>query len=270
MQTLLPAPARHPNSTRRQPRRSKLLSLAALVVLSTARNGVLANDTTWINAGSANWGNAASWSNGVPEDNATTILRFGGTTSYTATNNIGTAAAVFNLNALHVTNAESTATVTIARGGTRVLVLDGTSSVNYNAASALNITAPIFFNGTSTLQGTGTGAVTLDLSGGRGNGNRTLNVNLPNAASVTINTLNISNDANPHSLTLSLTTNLTVGVIADGASSQGKSDQRKPGHAHDHRRWHVHRFDVNQQRHARVGQFQRASARRARRFSWAI
>jgi fibronectin-binding autotransporter adhesin len=227
----LPSVARHASPTRKQPRRSasrasyfKRLALVAIFGGSLSVPALVsANDTTWNITTSGNWNTAGNWTAGVPADANTTIVRFAGSTSYTATQNI-----VNNIlvNQFHVTNTGVGETVTIAgSAANRGIQLAGTNPVfNYSAASNVifDANANVRFNADPTLSGNGTGVLTFANLGASGAADRTFTVNLSNpAASVNVTTLNINNNASVRTLTLATTSNITVGSIANGGATTG-------------------------------------------------
>lgn len=111
------------------------------------------------------WNNPAHWVGGaVPSSSTTTHLSFGGsgTSSYTATNDLGT----FTLSTLTLAST-STGIVTLAGAA---LVFDGTSpKLTQNGSGAVNISNDVTLVGTSTWSGSGAGATTLSgIIGGSG------------------------------------------------------------------------------------------------------
>jgi len=117
--------------------------------------------STW-NTTTGNWNTAANWLPvAVPTSATTTQLVFNasGTTSYTATNNIG--AATFNLNKITVNNT-GTGTITLAAAAAaNTLTLGGTSPTLDITGSAL-VTARLIASAGTTVTKTGPGTFIYD------------------------------------------------------------------------------------------------------------
>lgn len=234
MNTIPPTLARHPNANPKSPRRSASRSssfkrwalVAGLSLFSPA--AIEAATWNWVGNTTGNWGAGTSWVEGTAAaDNNATQLIFGGTADYTATNNLGTNSAANNINSITTNN--TAGTITIARANTRLTILSGTApAINFNGAGNLTISAPLLNNTTASLQGSGTGTLLISDLRGR-NGGRTLNVNLPNAAAVTISSLQISDNTGTGTQTyvVANATPLSIGTILIGVADTGnftKSD----------------------------------------------
>src|SRR4051812_8424187 len=86
-----------------------------------------AAESTWNNV-TGNWSTAGNWTPAAaPTSSTGTSLIFGGTTAYTATNDIGGATATFQANALLFNNTSATGGVTIGLAGTRTITLASAS-----------------------------------------------------------------------------------------------------------------------------------------------
>lgn len=132
--------------------------IVSLIVIAALMNASASGQTswTWNQTTNGTWNTASNWVEGtVPVSDPTTQLTFNatGTTSYTATNNIG--AATFTLNRLTVNNT-GTGTVTITgAAAANTFTFAGTNPT-------LDITGPTLFTGlmagsaTVTKVGTGT------------------------------------------------------------------------------------------------------------------
>lgn len=140
----------------------KLATGAALVVAVSSTD---IHAQSWAPAGSANWNATTSWTGGVVPASATsTALTFGGSTVYTATNDIG----AFTLNKITVNN---TAGITIDGG--LGLTFAGTSpSITIGAtAGATTITGPITYSVATAIANSSANLLTL-------NGAQTIGQNL--------------------------------------------------------------------------------------------
>ena len=197
------------------------LTLAACL-LEAAPAVAQTNPYTWNNPAGGNWNSAANWLDGaaspfVPPSNAATDLIFGGSTNYTATNNIG--AGTFNLNSITVNNTGTTTIAAAAAGNT--LTLGGTApsivinsgsgattisngiiysvatAVTNNSSSLLTLSGAQTLTTATTFNGTGNITVSGTFSAGgyikSGAGTLTLNgaTNLNTAVTLNAGILNI-------------------------------------------------------------------------------
>lgn len=147
------------NPPRRGYRTLRAVALAGLSATLAAQSASVGATFEWVGL-SANWSEPSAWMDAlVPVSAATTTLRFGGMSAYTATNNLATP---FLLNSLHLT---STGT-SIALAGTENS-LQFTSDVAVaptivqDGSSAVTISNPLIASSTLNLGGAGTGLVTL-------------------------------------------------------------------------------------------------------------
>lgn len=118
--------------------------------------------STW-NTTTGSWNTSASWSPaGVPVNDGSAFLSFGGSTSYTTTNNLGT----FRLNQLRFTNSANTVTLAgtagnpLSFGLSRDLKLPTLTLAGPGNAT---VSAPVFWDADTTTSNSGSG--TLLLSG---------------------------------------------------------------------------------------------------------
>jgi len=95
-------PSRHWRSRQRSHSIPRLVALVAATVLGGPG---LALGQTWTSTSSGNWSVAGNWT-ALPTSGTTTALTFGGSTAYTATNDIGSG--TFQLNRLTVSNTGAT------------------------------------------------------------------------------------------------------------------------------------------------------------------
>ncbi|MCE9531859.1 MAG: hypothetical protein K8T89_12150, partial [Planctomycetes bacterium] len=162
------------------------ISIAALM-LSICVGDAKAQTYTWNQPGSGNWSSAV-WIGGTPASGSTTILNFGGTTSYTATDNI---AGIFTLNQLNFDGTGAGTTITIDLGGTAtglnfggispVLDIAATNVANITISAATSLSASTVFTndgsgflnftgpiaaGTNSFTVNGSGSGNTSISGG--------------------------------------------------------------------------------------------------------
>ncbi len=158
---------------------------AAIILILAAANPAVAQTYTWTATSSGNWNNSGNWdSNGIPVSGTSAQLVFGGSTSYTATNDIGSG--TFTLNTLTVSNTGATtiapnaAANTLTFGGTNPaltinsgagattistgVIFSANTSVTNNSSNTLAITAPITFNSNTTTTFSGSGNIGLSAS----------------------------------------------------------------------------------------------------------
>jgi T5SS/PEP-CTERM-associated repeat protein/autotransporter-associated beta strand protein len=135
-------------------------SLGAAVLALLELGGPAVAQSTWNNPAGGDWSAGANWEGGTaPTSGATTALVFGSaatqSATYTATNNIGTAA--FDLNSLTFNNASGT--VTLAGNA---LNFTGTNPmITQSGAGAAVVGQAVTLGAATTVAGTGAGGVTL-------------------------------------------------------------------------------------------------------------
>jgi len=139
---------------------------AALCSLALLLSPQAEAQSVW-NTTSGNWNAAASWlSASVPVSDSSAALIFGGSSSYTSTNDIGS----FTLNQLLFNN--TAGTITLAGSPTTNALDIANANVDHAMLSAITlsgaggatITAPIIWNGEATVTNSGSG--TLQFSTG--------------------------------------------------------------------------------------------------------
>ena len=143
-------PSRHWRSRQRSHSIPRLVALVAATVLGGTG---LALGQTWTSTSSGNWSVAGNWT-ALPTSGTTTALTFGGSTAYTATNDIG----AFTVNSLTVTNTGAT---TIA-GGTGLTFAGTTPALSVNAGSgATTIAGPTTYSAATSITNHSTNLLTL-------------------------------------------------------------------------------------------------------------
>lgn len=110
-----------------------------------------------------NWSDAASWSPAiVPLSDSTTVLNFGGSADYTATNDVG----AFTLNQLNFTNTAGTVTLAgspVTNALNFVTSSDATQpSVLLSGAGSAAIAAPVIWTANTSIANTGAGALAFN------------------------------------------------------------------------------------------------------------
>ena len=135
------------------------------LVLCTAE--IRAQSSVW-NTGSDNWSNAASWLPAMaPVSGTSTVVTFGGSSSYTATNDLS---GTFQFNRLLFNN--SAGTVTLAGNALNVVnPLNGNTvlpTLALTGAGNATISAPMTWSGETTVTNSGSGTLLF-------NGNQTYN-----------------------------------------------------------------------------------------------
>jgi len=83
---------------------------AALTLLLVAAARAPAQSYAWNVSTSGNWSNGADWNPSAPSSGSSVVLNFGGTTTYTATDDISGA---FTLNQLNFNGSTAGTTITI-------------------------------------------------------------------------------------------------------------------------------------------------------------
>ncbi len=143
------------------------LSRCAGLALVLCAAEIKAQSSVW-NTGADNWSNAASWQPAtVPVSGTSTVLIFGGSSSYTATNDLS---GTFQFNRLLFNN--SAGTVTLAGNALNVVnPLNGNTvlpTLALTGAGNATISAPMTWSGETTVTNSGSGTLLF-------NGNQTYN-----------------------------------------------------------------------------------------------
>ena len=125
--------------------RSLRIACAVVVVLVVAP--AFAQTYTWNTTSSGNWNTAGNWSPGLPTSGTATSLNFGGSTTLTATNNMGN----FTLNSLNLNNTAGTTTLssgtlTFASSGSTTPTINMTGAGTTVIAGSLSVTNPLTIN----------------------------------------------------------------------------------------------------------------------------
>lgn len=112
------------------------------------------------NTTTGNWSAGASWQPAVaPLSDSTTALIFGGSASYTATNDIG----VFALNSLKFTNTAGTATIATSPATNALSLVNASTSllptISASGAGSVTISAPVNWDANTTVTNTGAGTL---------------------------------------------------------------------------------------------------------------
>ena len=214
---------------------SALLSETRLVHATSTYQGPSGTTSAPI---TGDWNTAGNWSpSGVPASSSTTTLSFGGTTTYTSTDDISGA---FSLNSLllSATNANITAATndSISFGGT-------TPTITQSTAGTVSISAPVAFSaataisqitgGTINLSGVVSGSA-LTLNNSSGSGNSVVNFTGQNTFSGLQVNANVTAVAGPTSNTTALgsgTVTLNGGILklAGQQSTSGSAVQQTVG-----------------------------------------
>jgi hypothetical protein len=159
-----------PTTAARWPQALRLAGLAlALAALGTARVAAQAPTNVWTATASGGWNTPGNWNtNSVPASNATaTVLQFNanGTTSYTATNDIGP----FSLLGINLNSSSSNPiTIADAGGGLTISAAGTVGVINQNGPGAVTISNPLTLTNTSSstdVYVTGSGSGTETFSG---------------------------------------------------------------------------------------------------------
>jgi autotransporter-associated beta strand protein len=138
---------------------TRVRPLGLFIALLACMASVSAQTTyTWNQTTSGNW-NGATWINGTPVGASDATLAFGGTTAYTATNNIGP----FTLNTMNfsstgaVTVASSVAAnnITFAGTGGGINIANGTGAVTISSGLVYGVNTTITNGSSNTLNLTG-------------------------------------------------------------------------------------------------------------------
>jgi T5SS/PEP-CTERM-associated repeat protein len=131
--------------------RARLVTLTAVIALSGGL--VHGQSFNWGNSAGGNWSINGNWTGGTAPSaggSTTTVLSFGLSPSYTATDNL---AGAFNLNMLNFTNAASTTVTLGTTGGT--LNFTGTSPSVQAGPGNGTLSMPVTFDNLSVSPGSG-------------------------------------------------------------------------------------------------------------------